>query len=96
MKLFNKQRIITRCLRGMLAVIILSAMLGLAACGADTGSPENEAMAGTEKDGIQDNSHALGSSGIQEGSVNTADAFDTGVFNEYEKANLKLAVEMEK
>lgn len=27
MKLFNKQRIITRCLRGMLAVIILSAML---------------------------------------------------------------------
>lgn len=38
----------------------------------------------------------MGSSGIQEGSVNTADAFDTGVFNEYEKANLKLAVEMEK
>ena len=25
-----------------------------------------------------------------------ADSFDTGVFNEYEKANLKLAVEMEK
>lgn len=25
-----------------------------------------------------------------------ADAFDSGVFNEYEKANLKLAVEMEK
>ncbi len=75
MKLFNKQRIITRCLRGMLAVIILSAMLGLAACGADTGSPENEARAGTEKDGIQDNSHALGSSGIQEGSVRPDSSF---------------------
>ena len=25
-----------------------------------------------------------------------ADSFDAGVFNEYEKANLKLAVEMEK
>ena len=38
MKWIKKQRIITICLKGVLAMVILSAMLGLAACRADTGS----------------------------------------------------------
>ena len=32
MKWIKKQRIITICLKGVLAMVILSAMLGLAAC----------------------------------------------------------------
>ena len=47
MKWIKKQRIITRCLKGVLAMVILSAMLGLAACRADTGSHINNTGAGT-------------------------------------------------
>lgn len=48
MKWIKKQRIITRCLKGVLAMVILSAMLGLAACRADTGSHINNTGAGAE------------------------------------------------
>ena len=41
MKWIKKQRIITICLKGVLAMVILSAMLSLAACRADTGSHIN-------------------------------------------------------
>lgn len=59
MKLINKRRITPRWHRGVLAVMLLSAMLGLAACGADTGS----------------NSGALDSSGTQEDYVSPESSF---------------------
>ena len=59
MKLINKRRITPRWHRGVLAVMLLSAMLGLAACGADTGS----------------NSGALDSSGTQEAYVSPESSF---------------------
>lgn len=59
MKLINKRRITPRWHRGVLAVMLLSAMLGLAACGADTGS----------------NSDALDSFGTQEDSVSPETSF---------------------
>ena len=59
MKLINKRRITPRWYRGVLAVMLLSAMLGLAACGADTGS----------------NSDALDSFGTQEDSVSPESSF---------------------
>lgn len=67
MKWIKKQRIITRCLKGVLAMVILSAMLGLAACRADTGSHINNTGAGAENHGMQDNTSAPDSFGSQEG-----------------------------
>ena len=58
MKWIKKQRIITICLKGVLAMVILSAMLSLAACRADTGSHINNTGAGAENDGMQDNTSA--------------------------------------
>lgn len=75
MKLINKQRIAARGRKGVLAVMLLSAMLSLAACGADTGSADTGSAAtdsaadgtgaGAERDGVQDSADALGSSGTQ-------------------------------
>ena len=67
MKWIKKQRIITICLKGVLAMVILSAMLSLAACRADTGSHINNTGAGAENDGMQDNTSAPDSFGSQEG-----------------------------
>ncbi|MFR3752213.1 MAG: hypothetical protein ACLTW9_07535 [Enterocloster sp.] len=67
MKWIKKQRIITRCLKGVLAMVILSAMLGLAACRADTGSHISNTGAGAENHGMQDNTSAPESFGSQEG-----------------------------
>lgn len=75
MKLINKQRIAARGRKGVLAVMLLSAMLSLAACGADKGSADTGSAAtgsaadgigaGAERDGVQDSADALGSSGTQ-------------------------------
>lgn len=75
MKLISKQRIAARGRKGVLAVMLLSAMLSLAACGADTGSADTGSAAtdsaadgtgaGAERDGVQDSADALGSSGTQ-------------------------------
>lgn len=75
MKLINKQRIAARGRKGVLAVMLLSAMLSLAACGADTGSADTGSAAtdsaadgtgaGAERDGVQDSADALVSSGTQ-------------------------------
>ena len=75
MKLINKQRIAARGRKGVLAVMLLSVMLSLAACGADTGSADTGSAAtdsaadgtgaGAERDGVQDSADALGSSGTQ-------------------------------
>ena len=51
MKWIKKQRIITICLKDVLAMVILSAMLGLAACRADTGSHISNTGAGAENHG---------------------------------------------
>ena len=67
MKWIKKQRIITICLKGVLAMVILSAMLGLAACRADTGSHISNTGAGAENHGMQDNASAPESLGSQEG-----------------------------
>ena len=48
-------------------MVILSAMLGLAACRADTGSHINNTGAGAENHGMQDNTSAPDSFGSQEG-----------------------------
>ena len=72
MKWIKKQRIITICLKGVLAMVILSAMLGLAACRADTGSHISNTGAGAENHGMQDNASAPESLGSQEGKAEPA------------------------
>lgn len=57
MKGMNKQHMTTRCPRGMLSVIILTAMVGLAACGTGTGTgnSEHKARPDAQNEGIQEN-----------------------------------------